>query len=503
VSDRRIIARRRSMATLTPVENRRLGATNRRQRRKLVWKQRVIVGTLVLTDVLLAFLVWGAAYVVDGFWDRGELPETAVAVITASVAVWVVLRALLGLYPGYGLDSPEKLRRHTYSVFGTLPIVAVFAVGLRVGDLLSRMLTAAAVAFLGLLILAPFIHHFTKLGMKRVRLWGKPVIILGYDETGVPFRDLLKQEWGLGYSPVALLSNHLTPAGKSYREVSCEGILTYVADLGRELGVDTLILATPYTRREQLASMVNAASETFHNVLIVPNLNGVTTSAVVARDLAGTFTLEIKHILLNPWSQRFKRTLDLLGVMIGGVLISPLLIAIAALIKLDSSGPVFYGQLRPGAGGKYFRCWKFRTMRVDAESSLSELLQNDKNLRAEWEENLKLRDDPRVTRVGRFLRKTSLDELPQLWNVLRREMSLVGPRPALTEEIPKYGEVYKLYKRMRPGITGLWQVNGRGDISHEERITIVAYYVRNWSIWLDIVILIRTVGIVILGRGAF
>jgi len=485
------------------VERGRLGATNRsRKRWKPAWKQRLIVVTLVLTDVLLAFLVWGAAYVVCGLWDRGEPPEAVVAAITSSVAVWVVLRALLGLYPGYGLDSPERLRRHTYSVFGALAVVAVFAVGLRVGDLLSRTLVAAAVAFLGLLLLAPFVQHFMKLGMKRARLWGKPTIIVSYKDAGLPFRQLLEQDWGLGYSPVALLDHDLVPAGKTHQDVLCEETLTEAANLGRELGVDTLIFATPYTRREQLASMVNVASESFHSILVVPNLSGVTNSAVVARDLAGTFAVEMKHNLLDPWSQRFKRTLDLLGAVVGGALISPLLLAIAILIKLDSPGPAFYGHQRVGAADKHFLCWKFRTMHPNAERLLDKYLQDSPVLRAEWEQNQKLRDDPRVTRVGRFLRRTSLDELPQLWNVLRGEMSLAGPRPIVDAEVPKYGKEYELYKRIRPGMSGLWQVSGRSDIGYEKRVAIDSYYVRNWSVWLDIVILIRTAGIVILGRGA-
>jgi lipopolysaccharide/colanic/teichoic acid biosynthesis glycosyltransferase len=142
-------------------------------------------------------------------------------------------------------------------------------------------------------------------------------------------------------------------------------------------------------------------------------------------------------------------------------------------------------------------------MHVDAERLLTELLQSDPDLQTEWEENQKLSKDPRITRIGRFLRATSLDELPQLWNVLRGEMSLVGPRPMLLEEIPKYGEVYRLYKRMRPGITGFWQVSGRNDTSHKERVEMVAYYVRNWSIWLDLVILARTVRSIVLRRGAY
>jgi lipopolysaccharide/colanic/teichoic acid biosynthesis glycosyltransferase len=141
-------------------------------------------------------------------------------------------------------------------------------------------------------------------------------------------------------------------------------------------------------------------------------------------------------------------------------------------------------------------------MHINMELLLDEYLQGNPHLRSEWERTFKLRNDPRVTRVGRFLRKTSLDELPQLWNVLCGEMSLVGPRPMLVEEISAYGEVYRLYKRVRPGITGLWQVSGRNDTSHEERIEMVASYVNNWSVWLDLVILARTIKTVLLGHGA-
>ncbi len=142
-------------------------------------------------------------------------------------------------------------------------------------------------------------------------------------------------------------------------------------------------------------------------------------------------------------------------------------------------------------------------MYSNAEQLLDEFLQNNADLRAEWEQTFKLRDDPRVTRIGRFLRKTSLDELPQLWNVIVGQMSLVGPRPIVDAEIPKYGTVYEMYRRIRPGISGFWQVSGRSDTDYPERVRLDAYYVRNWSVWLDIVILARTVRIVAVRRGAY
>ena len=464
-------------------------------------KQRLIVAILVLADAFFALVVWGTAAVGKSILGPGVLSDVAVAAIVPSVIIWVGLRALLGLYPGYGLDSAEKLRRHVYSVFATLAVLAVVAIGFKVGEALSRVLLACA--FLGLLFLAPVVQHLVRMGMKKAGLWGKPVIILSYKETGARFQELLTQQWGIGYLPVALLDRDLLAAGKSYHKHSCDETLAEAAYLGRGLGVDTIIFNLPYTRREQLAHMVSVASENFRNVLIVPDLNGVTNSAVTPRDFVGTLALEIKHNLLSPWSQRLKLTLDLLGTVIGGVLISPLVLVIAILIKLDSPGPAFYGHQRVGAAGKHFRCWKFRTMHVNAEHLLEKYLQGSPVLQAEWEQNQKLRDDPRVTRIGRILRQTSLDELPQLWDVLMGQMSLVGPRPPLPAEVDFYEEHHYTRFDVKPGITGPWQVNGRNLITDfEEVIRLETDYIREWTIWKDLGILLKTVPAVLYMRGA-
>jgi Undecaprenyl-phosphate galactose phosphotransferase WbaP len=404
------------------------------------------------------------------------------------------------MYPGYGLAHAEQLRRQTYAVLVTLAITAVFALAFQVGNLLSRLLLG--LGLLGLLFFAPIMRYLVKRGLRKAKLWGKPIAVVGVGKPGAHLIRALQSEWGLGYKPVAVFDNRLVPARRMLEGVPYRGTLTDAMKLGQEQKVDTIIFALPDAPRDELIEFVRQASLSFPYATIVPNLAGVTTSAVVARDFAGTLGVEIKHNLLNPWAQRAKRVLDLLVGVVGGLFLSPLLLAIAALIKLDSPGPVFYGQQRLGGEGKHFRCWKFRTMHVDAESSLIHLLQSNAELRAEWERYQKLRNDPRITRMGRFLRKTSLDELPQLWNVLRKEMSLVGPRPIVDAEVSKYGDVYELYQRVKPGISGLWQVNGRSDMSYEERVATDAYYVRNWSVWLDLVILARTVGSIIFSRGA-
>jgi Undecaprenyl-phosphate galactose phosphotransferase WbaP len=468
----------------------------------------LVVLVLVFSDVLLAFLLWEATSAFQG--TRGSVQLLAVTAVGAVIYVlWVGMRALFGLYPGYGLDQAQELRRQTYAVAATLAMTSVFALMFppyfalifQMGSPLARLLLALSI--LGLLFFAPLLRHFVKVGLRRVGLWGKPVVILGADEVGGRLVRTLQREWSLGYKPVVIFDNHLAPTRGDLEGVPYGGTLADAMKLAREQKVDTLIIATSHVRGKNATKLVTRASASFRYVVVVPtSLSGITTSAVVARDFSGTLGIELKQNLLNPWVRRAKRALDLFGVVVGGLLVSPVLLAAIALIKLEASGPVFYKQRRPGTGGEYFNCWKFRTMYTNADELLSKFLESDPNLRDEWERNRKLRDDPRITRTGHFLRRTSLDELPQLWNVWRGEMSLVGPRPMLVEEIPQYGEVYELYKRMRPGMTGLWQVSGRNDLDYEERLTIVAYYVRNWSVWLDFVILARTVKILITRRGA-
>jgi Undecaprenyl-phosphate galactose phosphotransferase WbaP len=437
----------------------------------------------------------------QGAFGRSELSAFSIASATANVGVWVGLRGLLGLYPGYGLNYVEELRRQTYAVAATLVITSIFALDFQVGDLLSRLLLVFGI--LGLLMLAPPLRYLVKRGTVQLGLWGKPVVILGAGETGKRLVRTLKREWSLGFRPIAVFDNRLAPAEGAIEGVPYGGTLTDAMGLAWEQAADTAIFAMPHVRRSRMANFVELAGRSFRNVIVIPNLAGGTTSAVVARDFAGTLGIEMKQNLLNTKIRRIKRALDLCGAMVGGLLIGPLLLLTIALIKLDSPGPPFYRQVRPGFAGQYFWMWKFRTMHVDGERLLTDLLQSDPDLQIEWQENRKLRNDPRITRIGRFLRVTSLDELPQLWNVLRGEMSLVGPRPILVEEISQYGEVYQLYKRVRPGITGLWQVSGRNDTSYEERLEMVAYYVRSWSIWLDLVILARTAGSLVRRRGAY
>jgi len=172
-------------------------------------------------------------------------------------------------------------------------------------------------------------------------------------------------------------------------------------------------------------------------------------------------------------------------------------------MKITDPGPIFFGHKRVGFDGQHFHCYKFRSMATNSAELLQKLLQSDPVAKAEWEASQKLRNDPRVTRIGRILRETSLDELPQLFNVLKGDMSLVGPRPIVDDEIPRYSHRISAYKRVRPGVTGMWQVNGRSDTSYAARVKFDSYYVRNWSVFLDVRILFKTIGVVLKRDGSY
>jgi undecaprenyl-phosphate galactose phosphotransferase len=213
--------------------------------------------------------------------------------------------------------------------------------------------------------------------------------------------------------------------------------------------------------------------------------------------------LYVKNKLLHPGERAIKEVFDRVLSILLFVLFLPLLLLLYIVVYLSSRGDPIYKQKRVGEHGRRFHIYKFRTMRVNADKMLEEILENDPAKKAEWEKEFKLKDDPRITRVGKFLRRTSLDELPQLFNVFQGKMSLVGPRPIIEDEIAKYGEYFDYFTAVKPGITGLWQVSGRNDIAYDERVRLDVWYVRNWSLELDIMILVKTAAIVLMRKGSY
>ena len=231
--------------------------------------------------------------------------------------------------------------------------------------------------------------------------------------------------------------------------------------------------------------------------------NALGASAARGRSISREPIILDRTGLLASRSRLFKRVFDLVLVAFLGLLALVPGVLIALAIAIDSRGPVFFAHRRAGEARRTFRLWKFRSMVRDADALLERYLRQHPERASEWEHTHKLKDDPRVTRVGRFLRKTSLDELPQLWNVLRGDMSMVGPRPIVAAEVAKYGPAFGLYSQVLPGLTGLWQVSGRNDTQYGRRVELDCHYIRNWSATRDLEILVRTAGVIVRGRGAY
>ncbi len=242
----------------------------------------------------------------------------------------------------------------------------------------------------------------------------------------------------------------------------------------------------------------------YRYVSVIPTLRGMPLDST---DMSFIFSHEVMIFRvqqnLAKWSSRIiKRIFDIVGSLAIIILLSPVLLYICFKVKKDG-GPAIYGHERIGKGGRPFKCLKFRSMVTNSKEVLEELLATDLAAKQEWDLTFKLKNDPRVTKIGGFLRRTSLDELPQLFNVLKGEMSLVGPRPIITAELERYNDEVDYYLLSKPGMTGLWQVSGRSDVDYETRVYFDAWYVKNWSMWNDIAILFKTIAVVLKKDGAY
>jgi Undecaprenyl-phosphate galactose phosphotransferase WbaP len=459
------------------------------------------MGLLLLASDLAALVLAGAAsFGLRRWWDGGVDPGLYLS-LWPLLGIFALFYALAGLYPGVGVAPAEELRRIAQATTLVYLLLGVATFMFKEGETYSRAVFLTAWAFS--VALVPLGRAWVRHLFARKEWWGYPVAILGGGETGRMVLRALQRQPGLGLKPVVVLDDDPEKHGL-LEGVPVVGGIELAPVLVRELGVQYAIVAMPGVPRARLLEILEEHGSAFTHLVLIPDLFGFPSLWVSAKDLGGTLGLEVRQRLLLPGPRLAKRALDLGLAVVVGLLLSPLLVLIALLIKLDSPGPVFYGQVRIGQGGRRFKVWKFRSMVQDADRVLREYLERHPELREEWERYQKLRNDPRVTRVGRFLRKTSLDELPQLWNVLRGEMSLVGPRPFPHYHLEKFSPAFRrLRQSVLPGLTGLWQVSARSEGDLEVQEALDTYYIRNWSLWLDLYILARTAWVVLTRKGAY
>jgi undecaprenyl-phosphate galactose phosphotransferase len=340
--------------------------------------------------------------------------------------------------------------------------------------------------------------------MVRSGLWRKPVLFLGSSTTAELIQAAFEEEPNMGYQIAGVIDDH--PARGRDARFPVHQNMNDVESMLKSSDIQDVMIAADGIKREQLIDLVNRIQPLVKSLVVIPDLIGVPMSNMEVNTLLNqkVILLNTKNNLTNAWNILWKRLFDLVAGTLIAILATPLILLIALWIRLDSKGPAFYNAKRIGKNGREFICYKFRTMHVNGDALLDEYFDRNPEAREEWERFAKLKTaDPRVTRAGRFLRRFSLDELPQVYNVLLGNMSLVGPRPYLPREKEKMGYYYDTIIETVPGITGLWQTGGRNDVEFEGRLGMDSWYVRNWSFWLDVILLLKTVKVVLGKRGAY
>ena len=464
--------------------------------------------TLSISDALsLAAAVLAAVGI---RWLAGILLPYVVVLLTPLlyltlipiVLIFLLIYKLWGLYPAIGLGPVEELRRLITSTTIVFTAFTAFTFWVRSAEIYSRLVIAFS--WVLALLLLPIGRWIMRSVCVKLGLWGEPVAVVGNTGLGTKVIDFLHTKSHLGLRPTLVIEDgeQKNPSECAIPTLILENVDSDVTEIKRQ-GIQTVIIIGRQLSKKLNQLILNDQIYEFKHLILISDLSWIGSMGVTPLEFEGLLGLEIRQNLLNYWEQSLKRIFDIIGSLVLMILGSPFYFLIAVLIRMDSKGNPFYSQERIGQGGEKIRIWKFRTMHLDCNQLLTAYLGDHPAVEDEWQDTHKLKNDPRVTRVGRILRRFSLDELPQIWNVISGDMSLVGPRPFLEEEMFHYEKGLSLYKRVRPGITGLWQVYGRAELSFSERVRYDEYYIRNWSIWLDIYILGRTVWTVLRSEGAY
>lgn len=468
--------------------------------------------TIAYTKLITALVDYGAVVLglLAAYHLRMNLPFLTVSShfklegIYTFVVVPAIFLLTLWINDAYVIDKPywDKVK----TVFRSVSIATVAAIVLMYTGHVTHDVSRLFVGFTYIFVLL-FMIAFRFISYKfmiRTGLLYIPVLLIGAGKTA----ELVTRALEHMPLPVYKVIGYVDDNPKSDSIASQYpwlGTFEEVEEVIKKTGVQTVLICAPGLESKRLVALVNHLQLLVRKVSFVPELFGLPAGNISAHGLMEeeALVLHVKNNLARRSNRALKRIFDVVATVCGGIIILPIIAIIALLIYIDSPGPIVFGHKRVGQHGKEFSCYKFRSMIPNAQEYLMEYLKDNPQAREEWERDFKLKDDPRITRIGKFLRKTSLDELPQLWNVLKGDMSLVGPRPIVQAEVEKYGDYIQDFYLVPPGITGVWQVSGRSDTTYEERVLMDSWYVHNWSVWIDIVYLVKTVFAVIKGKGAY
>ena len=364
---------------------------------------------------------------------------------------------------------------------------------LKQSDQYSRLII---LMFFSLNLLLPIWIYYLKRRCLQHPLLREKVLLICDETACADSHQWLKADNPFGFDVAATVNiNHYSP----------EGLESKVGQILEKQHFFATIIMLENTGMERMFHLMDQIQHKVKRILLVPRMTSLPMfNAEVFNSINQKgLIFFVRNNLLSDSDRAFKHVSDFILALLLTLTLSPFLFGLYAWVWLATDGKPIFKQKRIGQNGKLFKIYKFRTMRADAAEQLEKILAADPAAREEWERDRKLKNDPRITRVGQFLRRTSLDELPQLINVLRGQMSLVGPRPIIAEEIVDYGEYIDYYQQVRPGITGLWQVSGRNELSYAERVQLDVWYVRNWSLELDLIILTKTFVAVLLRKGSY
>lgn len=389
-------------------------------------------------------------------------------------------------------------------------VIIIFAI-VSLGKL-SGVISRLVLVFFWLysMFLLPFFRLAGKRILLATGLWRENALVLGAGSAGIEIARGIIREPHMGYNIIGFLDDDAEKKGAEVTIDACKyrifGKTRYFSKFVNLLNISTVIIAMPSLSLQEMSAITSTVQRYTKSVLLVPDLKGIAllNSELYHLFMQQLFLMKINNNLKSVFNRLVKRSFDIAVAF----LFSPVLLLLAAvigiLVKIDSPGPLFYSHVRIGQKGNPITVFKIRTMYMDAGEKLKNFLEKDRSAREEWETFFKLKNDPRVTRVGKWLRETSLDELPQMINIINGSMSLVGPRPVLQEEIDNYYREYADYYFMvKPGMTGLWQTSGRNVINYDVRVKLDTWYVLNWSLWFDIVILFKTIKVVLKKEGAY
>jgi exopolysaccharide biosynthesis polyprenyl glycosylphosphotransferase len=497
-SDQAVVSGRRWIAA-AEVPSERVGLFHRPSVTSLIWAA-LDLATVVVAALLALRLRVTMPDDVHNISQIGYLLHTSPPVLLIYIAWFCLLLVVIGR--SYGLYEPILNRSGLHEQ--RLTVQVTFSSGLLLcgtlylarAEVVSRIVVVLMVLFTTVLLcIQRAIWRKVAYGRYRSGLETRNVMIVGAGRVGHALRNHLESLRHLGFRFKGFVA--LTEREAESNDTDIVGDVRNCLSLARSLFVDEIFFSVP-AEKKLVIGIVEEARDMGIDVRVVPDLyDGLAWNAPV--EYIGQFpTIPLHRRALPVGSLLLKRALDVAGAALAMLLGLPIMLALVIAIKLDSKGPVFYRAKRIGLKGRTFTCFKFRTMCVDADKKLEELLHKNERDGILF----KIANDPRITRVGRFLRKYSLDELPQLYNVLRRDMSLVGPRPPIASEVEQYDLSYLRRLDVLPGMTGLWQVEARRDPSFDSYISLDTAYVENWSLWLDLKILARTVGVVFSGTGS-